>query len=189
LTAALAAVFLLLPAVSSFSQDQEPERPVLRSNRGQELLGLTQEQMDGLNRLRAEHQKERLALTDKIRLLSLENRQLMRDPEANTAKIKELRREIFDLRERVFDQSLAHRKARNALLTPEQLERMRTLQSRVDRLRRPGRRDALLRQGRRGRAAAGMRSRLPRPGRTRLDDLRLGRRIDRTSRIRDYQDQ
>ena len=150
---AAAAILILFSVTAAFSQ-QRPVRDTRRpADMGQKLLDLTPEQTEALAALRSEHQKDRTALMDRIRLLSLENRQLMRDPEANVAKIKDLRRQIFDLREKLFDQGLAHRNARNALLTPEQLEKVKKLESRMDRNRRSGRRSAAsLKRGARGRS-------------------------------------
>ena len=113
---------------------------------------------------------------DNIRLLSLENRQLMRDPEANAAKVKELRRRIFDLREQQFDQSLANRRSRNAIFTPEQLIKVKALEKRRDNRLKQGQRSLVSRRGRSSRRGNGMRgrtmNRIPR-------DMRMNKRPTR----------
>ena len=130
LTVITAVLFLLISVAASFGQDQPVRRPRVRTNRIQEILDLTPEQTEALKNLRMEHRKEQLALKDKIRLLSFENRQLMRDPESNAARSKDLRRRIFELREMSYDQMLAHRKASQSILTAEQLEKKKALESR-----------------------------------------------------------
>ena len=152
-----AVLFLLVSVAASFGQDQQVRRPRLRANIIQEMLDLTPGQAEALKNLRMEHQKKRLALTDKIRLLSLENRQLMRDPETNAVRSQELRRQIFELREMNYDQMLAHRKARNALLTAEQLEKMKALESRRSTRQRADQPGRLAGRGRPDRMGSGRR--------------------------------
>jgi septal ring factor EnvC (AmiA/AmiB activator) len=178
-----ALIFLLLSAAGSFCQDQPGRFPRVQANMNQRFLDLTPEQMELLDKLRMEHQKERMVLMDKIGLLNLESRQLKRDPEANASRLKELRRQIFDLREGMFDQEIAHRKARNAILTPEQLEKIKNFESRRlwDRL--AGRR-SLTRRG--GRTGDGLRNLRARPSRLREYLPYLQRREDPRLRFRRY---
>jgi hypothetical protein len=151
----LAAAFLLITAFS-FGQAPQLRRPQLRAVNIQYMLDLTPEQAEQLRQLRMDHQMAQQVLMDRIRLLSLENRQLMREPEANFARIKELRGQIFQLREQQFDQMLRHREERNALLTPEQLEKVKVLESRRA-MQRPAQRRPMSRGGRFVRPRAGMR--------------------------------
>lgn len=152
-----AVLFLLVLSAAAFGQNQPARRPQFRAEGIQGILDLTPEQTEALKNLRAEHQKERLALMDKIRLLSLENRRLMKDPEANAARSKDLRRQIFELREMNIEQMLAHRKSRNAILTPEQQEKLKVLESRRAIRPRRGQRSLQSRRGRSRRAWNGLR--------------------------------
>lgn len=171
-------IFLLVTASFSFGQNQPVRRPRLQANSTQDGLNLSVEQRQSLAKLRIEHQQARQVLMDQINLLNLENRQLMRDPEANAAKLKEMRRRIFELREQQFDQSLAHRKSRNAIFTPEQLEKVRALESRRDIRRNQGQRNFISRRGRSVRRGVGMR------GQT-IDRMRRDVRVNkRPTRIR-----
>jgi hypothetical protein len=149
----------------------------------QGFLDLTPEQKESLDKLRTEHQKERMVLMDKIGFLNLESRQLMRNPEANAPRLKELRRQIFDLREGLFDQGIAHRKARTAILTPEQLEKMKNFESRRLWDRMSGRR-SLTQRG--DRTSDGLRNLRARPSRLRENLPYLQRREDPRLRFRRY---
>lgn len=183
LSVGAALLFLLGSAAGSYCQDQPARRPRVRENMIQWLLDLSPEQMDSMNKLRVEHQKERIVLMDQINLLDLEIRQMMRDPEANISRLKELRRQIFDLREALFDQGIAHRKARNSILTPEQLEKMKSLESRRFMDQMSGRRVLTPRGDR-----AGFGSRIIRPRSSRFRETRPydQRRTDPRLKFRRY---
>lgn len=138
LPAGLAALLLTGTAYSQSPRgdfDGEAQRPRQRRSRMMRAerpsiakqLGLTEEQQEKLRTLRTDARKNRIQSQADMRIKRLEMAEIMRADEPDRAAIERKLDEIAAARKTQFLAGLDHRNAMKAILTPEQLEKMKTL--------------------------------------------------------------
>lgn len=132
---ALGLFFLSVTVYPSLVQGQtseSPERDVMDyAPASDEVLGLTPEQKAKLEEFRNARQEEQRAHLEKMRKLRQEMRGLMQDPESNEKGIIDLYEQMSRLRVEQFRTSLRARNEFRKILTPEQLEKLDKLKSRM----------------------------------------------------------
>lgn len=112
------------------------EEAVLDSSRGlDDFLGLTPEQKVKLEEFMKSAREKQRAHFESMRKLQLEMRDMMQDPEANEKEILELYDQMARLRAEQFRDSLQRRKEYRKILTPEQIEKLEMMRTRVTRRR------------------------------------------------------
>jgi Spy/CpxP family protein refolding chaperone len=107
---------------------QERERPDTRSLRremARDLFNITPEQEKKLQELREAGRKDRQAWRGEMRKMRGEMRDLMRAPQANTARIDKLIDSRARLRAEREKAAFRSREDRRSVFTPEQLEKMK----------------------------------------------------------------
>lgn len=126
---------ILLPSSISGQRFYGPEEEaVLDSPRElDDLLGLTPEQKVKLEEFMISARERQRAHFESMRKLQLEMRDMMQDPEANEKEILALYDQMARLRAEQFRDSLQRRKEYRKILTPEQIEKLEMLRSRVTR--------------------------------------------------------
>ncbi len=163
LPAGLAALLLTGTAYSQSPRgdfDGEAQRPRQRRSRMMRAerpslakqLGLTEGQQEELRTLRTDAQKNRIQSQADMRIKRLEMAELMRADEPDRAAIERKLDEIAAARKTQFLAKLDHRNAMKEILTPEQLEKMKTLRKNSGRnfRRNRGRGNQFHRRGRPG---------------------------------------
>lgn len=132
-----AAAFLaavLVPMTVTAQDDSQTERPArARIERPRPLadLGLTDEQRNALEAHRKARLDESRAFREEMAGIRAEMRDLLRDPEANRAKIEGLIDKRAGLMARREKAALSHRADWDKIFTPEQREKLRLLRSRA----------------------------------------------------------
>lgn len=90
-------------------------------------LGLTQQQQEQLTLLRQKHQKEAMTLRHQIEERQLALKQEMEKEHPSEAAVFKAIDEVAPLRVQMLKMQFRQRQAMQAVLTPEQLERLRAL--------------------------------------------------------------
>ena len=120
-------------------------RPVLPPDRALERLGLTEEQMAEVEKLRESHKATLSSLREKGAGIRTQLREQLEMEESSPAKVGELVIEGRDLRQQIRQAQESARESFSALLTPEQLKQIEKFRERrgrpgARRGHRPGRR-------------------------------------------------
>ncbi len=132
-----AAVFLAAALVPAFvtAQETRPAGPAggtrIEQARPRTDLGLTAEQKKALEEFRKARGEERTAFREKMSKLRDEMRELAKDPKANQAGIDALIDKTAGLRAERQKAAFRARAERDKIFTPEQLEKLKSLRSRV----------------------------------------------------------
>jgi Spy/CpxP family protein refolding chaperone len=134
--AALAVVTLALFVAAQEPPAQAPQAPARhpRLDRAVAGLGLTPDQVKALEGFRKARALERQAFRQEMDKIRTESRELLRDPEANRARLNELIDRRAKLRAEREKSAVRARAERDKIFTPEQREKLRTFRS-----ARPGR--------------------------------------------------
>jgi Spy/CpxP family protein refolding chaperone len=112
------------------SDDGQPSRRPPRSM-AREILNLTPEQEAKLEEFRKMHQEGREVFQDQMHKMRLELRDLMKDPKADRKRIDGLIDEMSRIRAEHLKARIQHRDEIRKVLTPEQLEKLDSLKSRI----------------------------------------------------------
>lgn len=133
--------FILSPSNLLGQESEKPEKKVFRGcpMAAENFLDLTDEQKSKLEEFRKTRQEEMKKLTDNMRAVRKELRELMRDPEANEKKILGLYDQISKFQSSRFKKFVQHRKEIKKILTPEQLEKLEKFRNRIAQRRNLGR--------------------------------------------------
>ena len=132
--AGLAAAFLAVALWPATAKPQDkpapPEKPraetrSLRREMARDLFDITPEQEKKLQELRGASRKDRQAYREQTARMRGEMRDLMKDPQANAAKIETLIDGRARLRAEREKQALRGRAERAKIFTPAQLEKMK----------------------------------------------------------------
>jgi Spy/CpxP family protein refolding chaperone len=123
-----------LPAFAAAQEAQTPppagqERPGRMLAR--QALGLTPEQEKALTDFRKAREQEGTAFRDEMAKIRAERRELVRDPQANRAKLEALIDRAARLRAEREKAVLRDRIERDKIFTPEQLQKMKALRDRL----------------------------------------------------------
>jgi Spy/CpxP family protein refolding chaperone len=124
---------LLIPALASAQAPARPAAPARPEMRRGPLadLGLTADQVKALEAFRKTQAEARRAFRDEIVKLRDEMRQLRQDPQANQAKIDALIDKQAGLMASREKSALRARVERDKIFTPEQLEKLKAMRSRL----------------------------------------------------------
>jgi len=136
--AAVSVVTLALFVAAQEPPAQTPQAPARhpRIDRAVADLGLTPDQVKSLEALRKARTEERQAFRQEMDKIRTETRELLRDPEANRARLDGLIDRRAELRAEREKSALRTRAERDKIFTPEQREKIRAFRS--SRLGRPG---------------------------------------------------
>jgi len=141
--AAVILTAIILPAFVAAQDAQAPAQPAnapAEQSRLSRALGLTPEQEKALEEYRQARREESRAFRGEMAKVRGEMRELVKDPGANQAKIDALIDKITKLRAERIKAAFRTRIERDKIFTPEQLDKMKTLRSRMEgRLGRSGR--------------------------------------------------
>ncbi len=99
----------------------------------QQVPDLTDEQKEQLKKLRENQKEVQKQFMDKTKNLRLELNELKQDVEANSGEIENIQDGIFNLRIEQMKNAYNHQKEIKKVLTPEQLEKMSALRTRLTR--------------------------------------------------------
>jgi len=139
--------FAVLGAAGQDKKDETAPAPSERVGRGQaafaERLGLTADQQKRLEEFRAERRAEAEKFRGEMAGLRGERQALMKDPEANAAKLEGLIDKMAGLRAERMKAGLRSRMAWRKIFTAEQLEKLETFRGRLE-----GRARTMMRRGR-----------------------------------------
>jgi Spy/CpxP family protein refolding chaperone len=151
--ALLAAALLAFPILNAAGQDKKDDSAPAPRGEGRwhaalaERLGLTADQEKRLEEFRAARRAEAEKFRGEMAGLREEREGLMKDPEANAAKLEGLIDRLAGLRAERMKAGLRSRTAWAKIFTAEQLEKMKTFRGRVaDRARTMMRRGRMLRR-------------------------------------------
>ncbi|MDH5467370.1 MAG: Spy/CpxP family protein refolding chaperone [Candidatus Aminicenantes bacterium] len=132
---ALTLFFLSMAVYPSLVRGQTSESPEANvidyAPASKDVLGLTPEQKAKLEEFRKSRREEQRAHLEKMRKLRQEMRELIQDPESNEKGILDLYEQMSRLRAERFRNSLRDRNEFRKILTPEQLEKLDNLKSRM----------------------------------------------------------
>jgi len=129
-----AAIFsMLIICTLAFSQGSrppearpdQPPRPRAELREKLQLLDLTAEQRESMETMRVELQKKIIPIRAQIELKQLDMRTAMKADKPNEAAILKIAREIHDLEFQIKELEIKQKLSFQALLTPEQREKMR----------------------------------------------------------------
>ncbi len=148
-------VSLCVPSI--FGQvPQRGRRPMLQNQTRSQLHApdLTDEQKEQLKNLRENQREIREQFMGKTKNLHLELNELKQDAVANAVKIEKIRDEIFNLRIEQMKNAYIQRKEIKKVFTPEQLEKMSAMKTKLQRgramsNRRMHQRSQIMRRGQR----------------------------------------
>lgn len=139
--------FAVLGAAGQDRKDGTAPGPSERVGRRQaalaERLGLTADQQKRLEEFRAERRAEAEKFRGEMAGLREERQALMKDPEANAAKLDGLIDKLAGLRAERMKAGLRSRMAWRKIFTAEQLEKLKTFRGRLE-----GRARTMMRRGR-----------------------------------------
>lgn len=153
-----------------FGQDvQRGRRPMLQNQSRAKLNApdMTDEQKEQLKNLRESQREVQKHFMDKTKNLRSELIELKQDSLANSGEIEKIHDEIFNLRIEQMKIAYTSQKEIRKIFTPEQLEKMSALRTRLSRgratmNRRMSQRNQIMRRGQnRGRARTFGRNRIP----------------------------
>ena len=132
---ALALFFMSVTVYPPLVQGQTPESPegdvMDYETASDDVLGLTPEQKAKLEEFRKARREEQRAHLEKIRKLRQEMKDLMENPESNEKGILDLYEQMSRLQAERFRASLRGRSEFRKIMTPEQLEKLDKLKSRM----------------------------------------------------------
>ncbi|NQT80845.1 MAG: Spy/CpxP family protein refolding chaperone [Candidatus Aminicenantes bacterium] len=124
--------FCLFPSNARGQTSERPDKDVLRGFAGsRNFLDLTPEQESKLGELRKMRMEKRREFQKNMVALQEEIRKLMKDPEANEKEIIGLYDKVAKLRSSQFSEFVQFRKEMKKIFTPEQLEKLEKLESRI----------------------------------------------------------
>ncbi|UCE22613.1 MAG: Spy/CpxP family protein refolding chaperone [Candidatus Aminicenantes bacterium] len=131
-------LFLSLVLYPSMGRSQESNIPeddaALESPQAsRDFLGLTPEQKAKLEEFRKSGREKRRAYFDEMRKVRLEMREMIKDAEANEKEILKLYDQMARLLAEQFRNSLQRSKEFKKILTPEQLEKLKSAKKRMSR--------------------------------------------------------
>lgn len=120
---------------------EEPEQGLPpRMKAAEKFLDLSAEQKESLEKLRIAWREEQQSFREAMRAKGEELKELMKDREANAAKIEALRDGMFAMRLEQMKKSYEHRKTARRVFTADQLKKLDTLRTRSWRFTRAGQR-------------------------------------------------
>ena len=147
--AALAAALLAFPILAAAGQDKKDDSVPAFRGEGRwhaalaERLGLTPDQEKRLEEFRTARRAEAEKFRGEMVGLREERQSLMKDPEANAAKLDGLIDKLAGFRAERMKAGLRSRAAWKNIFTAEQLEKMKTMRGRLE-----GRARMMMRRGR-----------------------------------------
>jgi Spy/CpxP family protein refolding chaperone len=109
-------------------QDEKSWEPFCRLEALKEELGLTQEQLDKLESLRVDHEKQMIDLGAKLKVASVEMEQLMMD-RGNDDAVRAKSAEITSLMTKIGELRVNHQLARRAVFTGEQWSKIKSMRT------------------------------------------------------------
>jgi Spy/CpxP family protein refolding chaperone len=109
-------------------QDEHTWHPGSHLEALKEELGLTQEQLDKLESLSVDHQKQMIELGAKLKVAYVEIEQLLLD-RGNDDAVKAKSTEITSLMAKVGELRVSHQLARRAVFTDEQWEKIKSMRA------------------------------------------------------------
>lgn len=128
--ALLAAALIPVAAAQEKGQPGPPASPRMERQRPLAELNLTPDQIKALEAFREARREKARAFREDIAKLREEMRALRADPEANKGKIEALIDRRASLMAGHEKEAFRARAERNAIFTPEQLEKLKTMRSR-----------------------------------------------------------
>jgi Spy/CpxP family protein refolding chaperone len=130
----MTAALVFLAFSFGFGQNP-PEKPGFqgRGERLAEFLNLTPEQRTKLQEIRKARQEDRQAFREEMSKLGPQLREAVKDPKADEKKIDGLVDQMAQLRAAHLKSALHSLKDMEKVLTPEQLEKFRSVRSRMGR--------------------------------------------------------
>lgn len=134
---ALCLSLTLIPSSVSGQRLYGPEEEAMLDSPREleDLLGLTPEQKVKLEEFIKSAREKQRAHFESMRKLQLEMMDMMQDPEANEKEILKLYDQMSRLRAEQFRDSLQRRQEYKKILTPEQIEKLEMMRTRITRRR------------------------------------------------------
>jgi Spy/CpxP family protein refolding chaperone len=131
---------LLISPLAAQDEPAPPRNPRLGPGAGiQKWLELTPEQEAKLKEMSKARMEEAKGFREKLGKMQQDLRQILEDPKADQKKVEGLVDEIHRLKAAQMKAHLKFRKEREAVFTPEQLEKLKKARTRGMEMRRAGR--------------------------------------------------